>query len=471
MTDEQQVRSLLTLAAELPDHVQAPVDSLLRRSRRKRRVHAASSVLAAVVLTVSALALPPIIHSLSSGSPGPTGVRGHGKGSPTAKQLTHFRWSSLPPSPLGPRSRPLVVSTGKELIELGGNSKQAQELDGAAFEPATGRWHRIAPAPYNVGFTDGWTGRNYSDVVDAWTGHQLFVTNGDFESCATGSSGSPAMCYPHAGLYDPATNTWTSTKLPKPMYGLDLQVAIWTGRDVVIAGTSCCPTVTLNGATPAAHARLAVAAYNPASNRWRMITPHLPAGHPPRYVAMVATPGRLVLWSQWDVVTTHKHGQSISAGVDVLTLGSDGTWHVVTGNWPQNQNITAPVFTGNAILLSPATIWCGQLCRSPGGSYPGYFVNAATLARRPIPLGPIGQVTPAFVWTGRAIIAVNINAVLSGLGTHVRPDDMALYDLAANRWTNLVAPPGRPSMAATPVWAGRQLLLLTASGRLLSFHA
>jgi len=48
---------------------------------------------------------------------------------------------------------------------------------------------------------------------------------------------------------------------------------------------------------------------------------------------------------------------------------------------------------------------------------------------------------------------------------------MALYDLAANRWANLVAPPGRPSMAATPVWAGRQLLLLTASGRLLSFHA
>jgi len=279
------------------------------------------------------------------------------------------------------------------------------------------------------------------------------------------------MCYPHAGLYEPATNTWTSTKLPKPMYGLDLQAAVWTGRDVIIAGTSCCPNVTLNGATPAAHARLAVAAYNPVTNRWRMITPRLPARHPPRYVAMVATPGRLLLWSQWDVVTTHKHGQSISAGVDVLTLGRDGTWHVVTGDWPQNQNITAPVFTGNAILLSPATIWCGQLCRSPAGSYPGYFVNAATLARRTIPLGPLGQVTPAFVWTGRAIIAVNINAVLSGLGTHVRPDDMALYDPAANRWTKLAVPPGRPSMAATPIWAGRQLLLLTASGRLLSFHA
>src|SRR5262249_52686799 len=111
VTDEQQVRSLLTLAAEIPDHVQAPVDSLVGRARGEGWVRAASSVLAVAVLPASALALPPIIHSLSGGSPGPTGVRGHGKGSPTATQLTHFRWSSLPPSPLGPRSRPLVVST------------------------------------------------------------------------------------------------------------------------------------------------------------------------------------------------------------------------------------------------------------------------------------------------------------------------------------------------------------------------
>src|SRR5215472_12590410 len=317
MTDEQQLRSLLTLAAELPDDVQPPVGPLLRPANRARRVRAVSSVLAVVVLTAAALALPPAIRGLSHGSPSPSPVGGHGRLGPTAKQLTHFRWSALPPSPLGPRSEPLLTWTGKELIELGGIKNHMQQTDGAAFVPTTARWHRIAPTPYNVGFSSGWTGRNYSNVVDAWTGHELFVTNGDFESCATGNSGSPAMCYPHAGLYDPATNTWTSTKLPKPMYGLDLQVAIWTGREVVIAGTSCCPTVTLNGATPAAHARLAVAAYNPATNRWRMITPRLPAGHPPRYVAMVATPGRLVLWSQWDVVTTHKHGQSISAGVDV----------------------------------------------------------------------------------------------------------------------------------------------------------
>ena len=465
MTDEQQLRSLLTLAAELPDDVQPPVGPLLRRANRARRVRAVSSVLAVVVLTAAALALPPAIRGLSHGSPSPSPVGGHGRRGPTAKQLTHFRWSSLPPSPLGPRSAALVDSTGKELIELGGISKHMNQVDGSAFVPATGRWHRIAPAPYNVGFEDGWTGRHFSNVVDAWTGHQLFVTNGDFESCA--GPGGPASCFPRAGLYDPATNTWTSTNLPRPMYGLDLQAAVWTGRDVVIAGTSSNPS----SASPSAHARLAVAAYNPATSRWRVITPRLPAGHPPRYLAMVATPSRLLLWSVWDVVTLHKHSLSDRAGVDVLSLGSDGTWHVVTGDWPQNQNITAPTFIRNEILLSPATTWCGSHCGLPMTSDPGYFVNATTLARKVIPPGPLGQAIPAFVWTGSAIIAVNINAVLSGGGTPIRPDGMALYGPAANRWTNLPAPPGKPPMAATPVWAGNQLLLLTTHGGLLSFHA
>src|SRR5579859_2686178 len=305
MTDEQQVRSLLTLAAELPDDVQAPVTSLLHRGRRKRRVRAVSSVAAVVVLAAAAFTLPPVIRALSRESPARIGMGSHGNRGPTAAQLTHFRWSSLPPSPLGPRSQPLLAWTGKELIELGGGAQHAQQLDGAAFVPATGRWRGIAPPPYNVGLQSGWTGRNYSSVVDVWTGHELFVTNGAFESCA-GTGGVPASCWPHAGLYDPATNTWSSTKLPRPMYGLDLQSAAWTGRDVIIAGT--------------AHGRLSVAAYNPAANRWQMITPTLPAGHPPVALAMVATPDRVILWSLWSAARSSKNSSVVTSGVDVLAL-------------------------------------------------------------------------------------------------------------------------------------------------------
>src|SRR5689334_17381003 len=118
MTDEQQVRSLLTLAAELPDDVKPPVGQLLHRARRMRLMRAVSSALAVVVLAVAAVVLPPAIRGMSHGSPQPNGVGGHGRRGPTVAQLTHFRWSSLPPSPLGPRSQPLLAWTGRELIEL-----------------------------------------------------------------------------------------------------------------------------------------------------------------------------------------------------------------------------------------------------------------------------------------------------------------------------------------------------------------
>jgi hypothetical protein len=477
MTDEQQVRSLLTLAAELPDDVQPPVGRLLDRARRRRRVRAISSVLAIVAVTAAAFTLPFVVRALSGGPAGPIGVGGHGGRGPTAAQLTHFRWSSLLPSPLGPRSQPLLSWTGKELIELGGIKNHMQQTDGAAFVPATARWHRIAPAPYNVGFSSGWTGRNYSNVVDAWTGRDLFVTNGDFESCAGSTGGSPAMCYPHAGLYDPATNSWSSTKLPKQMYGLDLQSAVWTGRDVVIAGTSCCATFSPNAAPPAAHPRLGVAAYNPATNHWQMITPPLPARHLPIGVAMVATQDRVLLWSMWSrTKNISDSGYGGGSGVDVLSLDRSGRWSTIARGWPQHETVDNPSYAAGRILVRPGHLWCG-LCGSPVVGFAAQLADARTRRLWTIPSGPFAlhqfEQPPVWLWNGRSVIAATqVSNYLRGQGQLVWITQMAAFDPVTWRWiTKLPVPPGQPPVAANPIWAGRQLLLITASGGLLSFHS
>jgi hypothetical protein len=51
------------------------------------------------------------------------------------------------------------------------------------------------------------------------------------------------------------------------------------------------------------------------------------------------------------------------------------------------------------------------------------------------PPGPVGQANPAFIWTGRAIIAVDLDVSIGGHGNQgpIRPDDMALWDLATGR--------------------------------------
>lgn len=48
--------------------------------------------------------------------------------------------------------------------------------------------------------------------------------------------------------------------------------------------------------------------------------------------------------------------------------------------------------------------------------------------------------------------------------------ETALYDPSTGRWQMLPTPPGHPSLAATPLWAGTQLLELADSGALWSFR-
>ena len=108
MTDEDQIRSLLTLAAELPDDIEAPVRPLLARGRRERKLRASLSVLSVVVIAAAAFALPPIVRALdpsqimTAGPRVPAGLfPDHPNGpspGPLGTQLASFRWSALPPS-------------------------------------------------------------------------------------------------------------------------------------------------------------------------------------------------------------------------------------------------------------------------------------------------------------------------------------------------------------------------------------
>ncbi|MGH3397613.1 MAG: hypothetical protein ACRDPO_23255, partial [Streptosporangiaceae bacterium] len=402
-------------------------------------------------------------HALRAapGQPGGGGLFGPrpaASAGPAAAQLARFRWSTLPPSPLGKRIYPTVAWTGRELIELGGLpglGKDHWARDGAAFDPATGRWHRIAGiGSRNIGF---------GGAATAWTGRQLFVTNG--QKCLT--KAASAGCAPQAGLYNPATNRWTQTRLPAAMDGLFITGAVWTGRDVILAGVGTNPD----------SGRLAVGAYNPATGRWRMITPALPAGHPAQFAAMTVTNSRLILWSSWHRGREHGSGVVTRSGVDVLALSASGTWRDVTGRWPQHQTVAAPQFTGTQILVSPGQIWCGATCERSGSATDGYFASPVTLARTTIPLGQLGQLNPTYIWTGRAILAMN-EGTSTGVGstsgnshTTVSPGGTALYDSGTRRWQSLPHPPGYGHLGVlNAVWTGSQLLVLSTKGQLLALH-
>jgi len=365
--------------------------------------------------------------------------------------IARFRWSVLGNSPLGPRSEELLTMAGDQLVELGGLVGVTNESpghvspDAAAFDPATGRWRRLASIPGSATSSpDMWS------PVSLWTGRDLLVANGPLRSCAAG-------CWTGAALFSPAEDRWSTLTAPKQLDGLTIDAAAWTGTAIVVA------------AVDGKHERLGVGAYNPATRRWQVITPTLPKGHPTQWAELVAADGRIILWSLWDRVTSTTYGSGETAGVDVLAMRQLGTWRDVTGDWPQNKLVVSPVFTGTAILLSPGQIWCGN-CIPPYTWNPGYFADPVTLARTVIPAGPLGEVNPQFIWTGDAIIADNADAESSGPGGQIRPGDLALWDPATGHWTKLRPVPGSLRMSATPVWTGTELLAVADNGQLLAFH-
>jgi hypothetical protein len=297
------------------------------------------------------------------------------------------------------------------------------------------RWRRIAPAPVPVGAL----------AASVWTGSRLFVFGGQLPFKTT--------LGPAADLYDPASDKWTVTAAAPFGQGLRQPIAVWTGRQVVVAGVE--------------GSRVEAASYDPATGKWRRQDPPLPAVHPALAIAMVAA-GRVIIWSLWERrQQTGPNSFTGYAGVDVRAL-TGGRWRNVTGGWPQQQTVPPPVFTGSQILVPPGQIWCG-VCSHPFGSQPGLLVYPGTLRITRLPRGPLDDTGPVMVWTTGAALAINADAVIDGPRGHVRPGDMAAWDPASGAWRRLPGAARPLQDDAMPAWTGRELLAIATDGTLVSF--
>jgi hypothetical protein len=120
-------------------------------------------------------------------------------------------WRDLQPSPLEGRSWAAGVWDGEEVLIWGGATGYSPDdgslADGAAYNPRTGGWPMLPPAPLDATPVLG----------SVWTGREMIVI---------GASVSLA--------YAPGTNTWRPVTDPPADFG-DASV-VWTGRDVIMFG-------------------------------------------------------------------------------------------------------------------------------------------------------------------------------------------------------------------------------------------
>ena len=148
-------------------------------------------------------------------------------------------WRKLPTAPLSLRRDASGTWTGRELVVAGGYKlalpgPSSYFRDGAAYNPATGKWRKIAPMP-----------RREAGATAVWDGKEILFIGG----------GRPGPL--SRGLaYNPATNRWRL--LPAMAYPRSRFAAVWTGRQLLVWGG-----LTANN-TPPPHGE----AYTPASNKW-----------------------------------------------------------------------------------------------------------------------------------------------------------------------------------------------------------
>jgi hypothetical protein len=175
-------------------------------------------------------------------SPGESAAKARGQAADPS-----LAWRALPKAPIAGRLGESAVWTGREMIVWGGVTRSGlgqRELradsDGAAYDPATRRWRRIARSPSGV-LGGGGTG-------SAWTGREMVVWAGNSPEGPAGGA-----------VYNPRTNTWR--RLAKGPLGVrEGYASVWTGSELLIFGGH-----TGGVAAPTA------AALNPRTGSWRRL--------------------------------------------------------------------------------------------------------------------------------------------------------------------------------------------------------
>jgi hypothetical protein len=193
-------------------------------------------------------------------------------------------WRTIPDSPLEARSDAGFGWTGQELLIWGGMTGDSDLPtgegffdDGAAFNPITGAWRRLPPAPIEA-----------RAPFSVWTGRELIVWGNDDRS----------LRLRDGAAYDPATDSWRT--IADGPVDLTDGTAVWTGIEMLTFGAA------LNGGNfPETDTAIGVA-YDPQTDTWRRLAP---SELSPQAHAAAWPGGELIAWD-------YEHG---SAAYDPLT--------------------------------------------------------------------------------------------------------------------------------------------------------
>jgi hypothetical protein len=391
---------------------------------------------------------------------------GNGASVVSAVALAKGHWSRLTPPPGSETNWDLAVWTGKYVFAWGStescctggpsNPNLGSSEHATAFDPATGIWRRMPPAPVSI---------NIESTI--WTGSVVLVWG------STPPSGpGVAEVTPNVLLsFNPTSWRWRRLSSPTLKQRSEADVA-WTGRTLIVFGGNGPSRTLLDGA-----------AYDPATNRWTPLPAlprvTVPAGSTAEPVGTTAVwaGDDFFVWVTRQVSRAIPHGGEISAGIQALRW-RPGTDHWQAGAKPSSSTAAfdaTAVWTGSDIaLLDGSGCLPAESCAFGRGTGNGALYRLASKTWSSVPTNAVLGNAGSFVWTGRALVVVSPYLTVDG---YVVGGYAAAFDPSNRTWSSLpgLPVPGSPPQGATftgAVWDGSELtdsgLVLTpgvASGR------
>jgi N-acetylneuraminic acid mutarotase len=228
-----------------------------------------------------------------------------------------------------------AVWTGSKMIIWGGSTAAGKVNTGGIYDPVLNIWTTMstnnAPSP-----------RSHHTAV--WTGTKMIVWGGD--------STYGSLPLKTGGVYDPVSNTWTTTSLTNCPVERDMHSAVWTGNKMIVWG----------GYNNSNGYLFSGGQYDPLTDSWTATSENdapLARGHH----TVIWTGSKMVIW-----------GGANGSGSNYL-LNSGGIYNptndfwdsTTTTNAPAARNFHTAVWTGNSMVVWGGVYGTGYF--NTGGRY------------------------------------------------------------------------------------------------------
>jgi hypothetical protein len=273
-----------------------------------------------------------------------------------------------------------------------------------------GTWRKLPAAPV---VPDGY-------LTSAWTGTQLIVF-GRRQVTKLDARGAPyaVRSFDVAEVYTPATSSWRKLKPRQGPTGAfeGSYSTVWTGKEVIVWGA------------------FDFQAYNPATNRWRLLP------RPPG----IGAAGGFIVWTGREMIGWGGGccGDAFSSGIAYDP--AKNRWRKLPASPLAGSQHPMGAWTGRELVLLVSGF------NPDGKPWPARLARAAAYdpsrnAWRRIATPPLRRGGIAAAWDGREVLVLTAAATVFA------------YDPAANRWRRLANMPS-PRLAAPVIWTGSRLLV------------